>query len=623
MISRRNRAAAPSRRSRHHRLLAFLFALAVAAGLVVVAPAPVSAEMFHPRQEWLRNGTGGLFLHWGMRTAPQHTNCAEWEKAVTDGGWEARHWIDEAIKLKAEYVVLATFHSRLGYARAWPSKIPGTCSPKRDFLGETIAAAKRRNVRVLLYMTDDPKWWWEGLPEGQSWMDSAAYSAHKGRPVDLHTRDGFGEFSYENFFEIIRNYPGLSGLWIDNDNNYWERNGLYEQVRRIRPNWLLTNNGSDKAIFDAVSTEQKTGMTPAYDYPQAALTPQPRLTEACYKLPTEGPWWYGGVDEPVDRMLTLGRFITNAGSSIKSLQAETPMKNGKMPPKQLEYNNFASSYLHGIWESISDTEGGGYLHGGMQPGRWNDGAHGVITVKKRRPNLQYLHVLTKPATANFLQIRDAGYKVRKVTQLRTGKTMRFTQGFGYLTIEGIADWDPYDTVFKVETDGRRGFLPQARLQATVSSAKVGLPGFHLFDGSFENYWDSNLKVPVTIDVDLGGSTPVASLAINQREWSPTYPRASFGKPEDSARIKDYTVSVSSDGVSWTPVKTAVLPSSRGVQFIDVNVPATRHVRLSVQSIWAGPQAPSFVNKLGIDEMFVTSGYVTSAVRAKGRFHITG
>jgi hypothetical protein len=79
-------------------------------------------------------------------------------------------------------VVLATFHSRLGYARPWPSQIPGSCSTKRDFLGELIAAAHAKGLRVILYMTDDPQWHDE---RGVESFDSAAYSAYKGHPVDL------------------------------------------------------------------------------------------------------------------------------------------------------------------------------------------------------------------------------------------------------------------------------------------------------------------------------------------------------------------------------------------------------------------------------------------------------
>ncbi|MEV7548954.1 hypothetical protein AB0N89_04945 [Amycolatopsis sp. NPDC089917] len=119
---------------------------------------PANAEVRHPRQEWLRASTAGLFLHWGMRTSPGYTECGDWEKAVTDGGWNAKYWIGEAKKLHAQYVVLASFHSRLGYGRAWPSTIPGSCSTKRDFLGELIAAGKAGGVKVITCMTDDPQW---------------------------------------------------------------------------------------------------------------------------------------------------------------------------------------------------------------------------------------------------------------------------------------------------------------------------------------------------------------------------------------------------------------------------------------------------------------------------------
>jgi hypothetical protein len=167
----------------------------------------------------LRNATAGLFLHWGMFTAPKHYDCAEWEKAVTDGGWDPGYWVDEARKIRASYIVLATFHSRLGYARPWPSKIPGSCSTRRDILGELIHAADAKGIKVILYMTDDPQWHGE---QGIETLDSAAYSAYKGHDVDLTTRQGFGEFSYDNFFEVMADYPKLAGFWIDNDNEYWE-----------------------------------------------------------------------------------------------------------------------------------------------------------------------------------------------------------------------------------------------------------------------------------------------------------------------------------------------------------------------------------------------------------------
>ncbi|TML26097.1 MAG: alpha-L-fucosidase, partial [Actinobacteria bacterium] len=104
-----------------------IVAAAILASVFLIA-APARGELFHPRQQWLREATNGLFLHWGMRTAPGHQDCAAWEQAVTDGGWDANYWVTEGLKLHVQYLVLASFHSRLGYARAWPSAIPGSCS---------------------------------------------------------------------------------------------------------------------------------------------------------------------------------------------------------------------------------------------------------------------------------------------------------------------------------------------------------------------------------------------------------------------------------------------------------------------------------------------------------------
>jgi hypothetical protein len=583
-------------RLRPRRIVLALLAVLLTAGLVAAPPA--GAEVQHPRQQWMRDSTAGLFLHWGMFTAPAHLDCAQWEHDVTAGGWTPDYWIDEALKLGASYVVLTTFHSRLGYARPWPSKIPGSCSTQRDFLGQLIKAGQAKGVRVLLYMTDDPQWHNE---MGKETLDSAAYSAYKGQQVDLTTRQGFGMYSYDLFFEVMKNYPELAGFWIDNDNEYWESNHLYEQIRQIRPSWLLSNNNEDTPIMDTVSNEQKVGMTPAYDYPQAAWTPMPRLTEADYKLPTTGQWWYDGADHTVDFRLSTGRYVTNAGSSMKSLMAETAMVNGKFPPSQEQFNNFMAQWLPPIRSSLQGTEGGGYMYGGMQPGFWNDGAHGVITVEPGA-RTQYVHVITRP-TGDVVRLRDNGYRVTAVTDVRTGRPMRFTQSGGRLSILGVADWDQYDTVFKVRTAGQ-----QFRYEPSALSS----PTPELVDGDFTTYWDNHGALPASTTVDLGHRRPVAYLAVNQREWSPTYARESFGRPEDSARIKDYRVYLSDDGRHWgKPVRSGALPSARGVQFIDIGQQRAHYVKLEVLNTWAGAQAPTFYRQLRIDEINVGYGYPRS------------
>ncbi|MFD5389859.1 discoidin domain-containing protein [Streptomyces sp. NPDC127074] len=576
--------------------------LSLVAILALTGPAPARADVVNPRQQWLRDSQAGLFLHWGMRTSPGYTSCSAWEKAVTDGGWKPDYWVAEARKLHASYLVLASFHSRLGYARAWPSAVPGSCSTKRDFLGELIDAANAQGLKVMLYMTDDPQWHAEG---GHEWLDSAAYSAYKGHDVDLTTRDGFGEYSYDNFVEVMRKYPKLSGFWIDNDNDYWIDHGLYEKIRADRPGWLLSNNNEDTPIMDTVSNEQKTGMTPAYDYPQAIWTPQPRLTEACFKLPSSGAWWYSGTDSAVDHGLTLGRLISNSGSSVKSLMAETAQVNGRFPSKQEAFNDYAKSYLDKIWGSLSGTEGGGYSYGGLQPGAWNDGAHGVTTVSEADPDRHFVHVLTRPS-GSTLTVRDNGYKATGVTDFRTGKKLDFRQSDGRITISGITGWDPYDTVLAVRTDGRQGVLPASSITASASVSASGHPASAVLDGDPETYWDNSTTLPASVTFDLRSAKSLRYLAVNQREWSVSYARSDT---EQSARIRDYQVQVSSDGRDWgSPVTSGTLPSARAVAFIDIPATTKRYVRLTVNSTWAAATDTKHYRKLLLDEVRIGTAY---------------
>ncbi|GAA2409121.1 hypothetical protein GCM10010404_78830 [Nonomuraea africana] len=570
---------------------ALLAVLALVVSLLAAAPA--RADLQHPRQAFLRASIGGLFLHWGMRTSPQHTSCSAWESAVTSGGWNANYWVNEAKKLHTQYIVLATFHSRLGYARPYPSSIPGSCRTTRDFLGELIDAADAQGLKVIHYMTDDPQWWNEGLGSGQSWLNSQAFSDHVGHSVDLHTRDGFGEFSYLQFFEQMQRYPKLAGFWIDNDNAYWERNDLYVKIHQQRPDMTLSNNNEDTAEMDMISNEQKTGMTPSYDYPQAVYTAAPRLIEADFKLPTSGPWWYGGSDQAVDYRLTLGRLITNAGSSVKALMAETPMKAGRMPPAQETFNNFANGYLEAIRESLEGTEGGGYMYGGLDPGFWNNGAHGVTTISKTNPNLHYIHVITRPS-GSTLSLRDNGYEISSVTNLRTGGPVSFTQANGTLTLSGISSWDQYDTVFKAVSSGREGIYTGVAMSASASAG--GHPAAHAGDGDYLTYWDATSASTVSLRFDLGSARPIRYIGINQREDSTTYPASG------SARIDGYRVYVSDDGAGWgNPIKTGNLPNHRGVQIIDLPATTARHVRLEKTSSHG-------VARLRVDEAWIGGAY---------------
>jgi hypothetical protein len=202
--------------------------------------------------------------------------------------------------------------------------------------------------------------------------------------------------------------------------------------------------------------------------------------------------------------------------------------------------------------------------------------------------------VTRSASAN-------GYRIERITDLRTGERLHFDQRGGTLTVKGITDWDQYDTVFKVTTAAhRQGVHP-------TGLVKAGEPA--LTDGDFTTYSDNKGVLPAGYTLDLGRVRRAAFLGINQREWSPTHNRETFGRKEDSARIKDYTVSVSDDGATWREEKAGVLESARGIRFIDLGDRLrTRCIRLDVSTTWAAATVPNFYQQLKIDEIQVGYGH---------------
>jgi alpha-L-fucosidase len=171
---------------------------------------------------------------------------------------------------------------------------------------------------------------------------------------------------------------------------------------------------------------------------------------------------------------------------VKSLMAETAQVNGKFPSNQVNFNNFMKGYLSPIWESIGGTEGGGFMYGGMPGGNLGNGAYGYTTVKKNDATQQYVHVLTKPSSGTSVKLRDGGYHVTRVTNLRTGANVSFSQGSGFLTISGVSTWDQYDTVLKVTTTGARVGVTGG-VKASASRSASGHGAANLVDGSSLNY----------------------------------------------------------------------------------------------------------------------------------------
>ncbi|MFB7505259.1 hypothetical protein ACFC0P_17505, partial [Streptomyces broussonetiae] len=69
-----------------------------------------------------------------------------------------------------------------------------------------------------------------------------------------------------------------------------------------------------------------------------------------------------------------------------------------------------------------------------------------------------------------------------------------------------------------------------------------------------------------------------------------------------------------DGTHWTKAATTgQLPSTRGVQTIDLTAATARYVRLEADSTWAAATDTTRYRRLRIDEAWIGTSYATPAV----------
>jgi alpha-L-fucosidase len=136
---------------------------------------------------------------------------AAFEAAATKGGWSADKWVNLAVKLHAQYITLATFHTGLDHLRAWHSDIPGTPTTKRDFLGELVAAAHKKGIKVVVYITtsaghaaDNPLMDVQGYMDYARRRDLSLTSTQLESSFDLSNLFGFGAFTFDTVEELYK-----------------------------------------------------------------------------------------------------------------------------------------------------------------------------------------------------------------------------------------------------------------------------------------------------------------------------------------------------------------------------------------------------------------------------------
>jgi hypothetical protein len=187
-----------------------------------------------------------------------------------------------------------------------------------------------------------------------------------------------------------------------------------------------------------------------------------------------------------------------------------------------------------------------------------------------------------------ITIPDSGYTVSAATDLRTASSVTASHSGGRLTVT-VPNWqgnDEFgDQIIKLTASATK-IYPRSTITATATTQEAGHLASAAVDSSYGTYYQiaSGWGLPQTLTLDLHGSATVRGVRIAQPEmFSVT---EVIGLAPGSERVKSVTVSVSTNGSSYTQVWTGTLPNQRGGQVIPFTATSANYVRITFNSNWS-------------------------------------
>ena len=446
-------------------IIAFLLAFATSDAEPAAIPLKKEFQDRYQRaSQWYAPARFGVFYHWGMFTSggssssqdpePFHYNTiAEFEAAAPDPGLIASNLVATARQMGARYITFTLLHSCDRYAVMFPAKTPGfKMKTRKDYIGALAARCHQEQIPLLLYLCGGPE---HGFTEGGPWLDESLREATN---YVAATKGLLDELAALHGNEI-------AGFWIDGHSS-----DLPAYMRRRFPGCIVIHNndtGLSDPEIDCGTTEFLSGRAdPEYSRPTGLVKTHPRWnilpprSDFNEDIPSVGSWWYPSAEPDVDGYrhspyartptLVVKQMVSSLGQrrGWNFALGVGPMIDGTFSASLQPMVKALHDYFAWAGEAIYNTTGG--EGSPLNPGWWNDGAYGSITVSRTDPAVLYIHVTTAPKVET-VRIPNNGYKVASVTDLRTGTPVKFTDR-AQLTIFS-PDWSDVttfgDKVFKV------------------------------------------------------------------------------------------------------------------------------------------------------------------------------
>jgi len=398
----------------------------------------MAQQMFPiPEQwRWFPESRYGLFIHWGPYAAygrgeqvmfREHLDPREY--IANACAWNPHHydpalWAETAKKAGFKYACLTTRHHD-GYC-LWDTATTDYSSaaqaPKRDIVGEFVAAFRAAGLRVGLYYSL------------LDWRTPAYFDGPENDPAGWAT---MRDYIHAQVEELLASYGRIDYFWFD---GIWPRTAeeleadrLVQRMRALQPGVLINNRLGGKESGDVGTPEHN-------------ITAENRLWESC-QVSTWRLWGYttGERWRPADKLLDMLCECASKGGNL--LLNVGPQADGQLPPEFVERALDIGQWLDVHGEAVYGTDGGD----GPADGVTEFITRGWQTTKA---NALYL-IFRFWDEQSIMRLADLVTPVRRVELLTTGQELPFEQRGEELFIHGLPAIPPTALfpVIKITCDG--------------------------------------------------------------------------------------------------------------------------------------------------------------------------
>jgi len=393
--------------------------------------------------KWYSKLRFGMFYHWGLYTGggssttgskdlPFYKSVEEFERAVSSPKKFAENLVNLTKYVGAGYLIITTFHSCDKHMVIFPTRNRVfKYKTEKDYFGILLKEAHRNGIKVIAYFPAHPDHYkgdkgvyLEGVPGSSSSGSANEYWYNAMSDFFRELKDRYGKDS-------------IDGFWMD---GYMS----WQPVIDSFPNALRIGNNQVRFHLDpppnVSTTEFLTGRcAPSYNRPSGLIRPMtewgddnlvPRK-DFNEDIPTCNGWWYHGgrsVNEYTkDSTYCVKEMLCSLGMRRKwnFTLGLGPLVDGSVPPEFSPMVNTLHDFMEWAKPAIYNTVGG---EGAPIQGGWlNSGAFGVVLVDQKEENCYYLCILESPSiyTKTDLKIQHDWVKVKSITDLRTGKSVKF------------------------------------------------------------------------------------------------------------------------------------------------------------------------------------------------------